>query len=268
MMAFRPLPLFAALALAAPSIAAAEPFTFVTLGDMPYSPPDDNVRFDRLIDAVNQVSPAFTLHIGDTKGGSTPCDDAALEKILADMNGFEAPLVYTPGDNEWTDCYREKAGEFDPLERLAKVRTMFFPSADSLGATTMAVERQADVMADYANYVENARFTKEGVMVVTAHVVGSNNNSEPRNPAAVEEFFARDEANIAWTKDSFAKAKAEGAKALVMAIHADLWDAATYYATWPRHSGTPRYSPKPPSSGRPKWSIARLRTGRKRVATG
>ena len=53
--------------------------------------------------------------------------------------------------------------------------------------------------------------------------------------SAAQRFFAL--ANIAWTKDSFAKAKAEGAKAVVMGIHADLWDAATYYATWPRHSG-------------------------------
>lgn len=233
----RPLSLCTAFALTIPTVASAEPFTFMALGDMPYSLPDDTVRFDRLIDAVNASGPAFTLHIGDTKGGSTPCDDPALEKILSDINRFEAPLVYTPGDNEWTDCYRSKAGEFDPLERLAKLRTMFFPGAESLGATTMTVERQADVMADYETYVENARFTREDVMVVTAHVVGSNNNFEPRNLAAVEEFFARDQANIAWTEDSFAKASAEGAKAVVMAIHADLWDAATYYATWPRHSG-------------------------------
>ena len=236
-MTARPLTLLAAVACALPSIAAAEPFTFVTLGDMPYKLPDDNVRFDRLIDAVNEVAPAFTLHIGDTKGGSTPCDDAALEKILADMNRFAAPVIYTPGDNEWTDCYRKNAGEFDPLERLAKLRVDFFPDSTSLGAIPMAVARQPDVMPEHADYVENARFTMNEVMVVTAHVVGSNNNFESRDPDAVAEFFARDAANIAWTKDSFAKAKAEGAKAVVMGIHADLWDAATYYATWPRHSG-------------------------------
>ena len=47
------------------------------------------------------------------------------------MDRFEGPLVHTPGDNEWTDCYRKKAGEFDPLERLAKVRAMFFPDGNS-----------------------------------------------------------------------------------------------------------------------------------------
>ena len=32
-----------------------------------------------------------------------------------------------PGDNDWTDCHGVVARQFEPLERLAKVRTMFFP---------------------------------------------------------------------------------------------------------------------------------------------
>ena len=40
---------------------------------------------------------------------------------------FNDPLVYTPGDNEWTDCHRANNGKYDPLERLAALRAMFFP---------------------------------------------------------------------------------------------------------------------------------------------
>ena len=36
-------------------------------------------------------------------------------------------VVLTPGDNEWTDCHRVAAGEYQPLERLAKLREVFYP---------------------------------------------------------------------------------------------------------------------------------------------
>ncbi|MGF1477404.1 MAG: hypothetical protein ACFB6S_17815 [Geminicoccaceae bacterium] len=82
---------------------------------------------------MNEISPDFTVHIGDTKSGSTPCSDEELSNQLDFMNSFSTALVYTPGDNEWTDCYRERAGEFDPLERLAKIRELYFASNQSLG---------------------------------------------------------------------------------------------------------------------------------------
>lgn len=110
------------LSLTLPHVVTAEPFTFVALGDMPYEPHRDEPRFNRLIDAVNDLAPAFTLHVGDTKSGSTSCDNAQFEKILEDLNRFRAPLIYTPGDNEWRDCYKKKAGRFDPLERLETLR--------------------------------------------------------------------------------------------------------------------------------------------------
>ena len=59
-----------ALTLAA-QVASAEPFTFVAIGDMPYKLPDDYSRFERLIGAINQIQPAFTVHVGDFKGVRT-----------------------------------------------------------------------------------------------------------------------------------------------------------------------------------------------------
>ena len=225
-----------ALGLTVPNAAIAEPFTFVALGDMPYEPVRDDPRFDRLIDAVNELVPAFTLHVGDTKSGRTSCDNAQFEKILGDLNRFQAPLVYTPGDNEWRDCYKKKAGRFDPLERLATLRDLFFSTTESLGMESMPLERQADQMPDYSGYVENRRFMHEQVMVVTAHIVGWNDKLPKHSANIVDEFLARDAANIAWTRSSFAKAEQDGAEALVMAIHADLWKGEAEPANWPSGS--------------------------------
>ena len=55
-------------------------------------------------------------------------------------------------------------------------------------------------------------------------MVGSNNNFETREPAAAAEFFERDKANIAWLEDSFEKATDSLAKAIVLLIHADMFE--------------------------------------------
>ena len=224
--------------------AAAADFSFVALGDMPYGKPEEvNPRYEALIGAVNARKPAFTIHIGDTKSGSTPCDNAMLDKQLSYLNSFAPAAIYTPGDNEWTDCHRKKAGEFDPLERLDYIRKTYFAKPQqSFGATPFAVESQSVAMKDaYATYAENTRFIKDGVMFVQAHVVGSNNNLEARDMKAAQEFFARDAANVAWLGDTFDKALAANAAALVVSIQADMfefdWNPSFEPETFLRHSG-------------------------------
>lgn len=204
---------------------SAETFTFVAIGDMPYGKPAvDHPRFRGLIGQINARKPVFTVHIGDFKSGSSLCSDAMFKEQLDFLNTFEAPLVYTPGDNEWTDCHRDAAGKFDALERLAKLRAMFFIGPQSLGRDPMPIERQGDMMAAHKVFVENARFARGGVHFVTLHVVGSNNGLEPRDRSAANEFFDRDAANLAWLSDSFAKAKRENAKAIVIAMQADMFE--------------------------------------------
>lgn len=222
--------LVAGLALVAASAAqaqtASKTFEFVALGDMPYKLPDDYEKFDRLIALINQTKPSFSVHVGDIKSGSTPCTDENFRKVFDQFATFEQPLIYTIGDNEWTDCHREKAGKFQPLERLAKVRQMFFAApSQSLGKTPLPVESEGLVMADkFGSYIENARWEKNGVVFATVHVPGSNNNFEPGDPKTAMEFFDRDPANIAWIDSTFKKATESGARAVVLAWQADVQD--------------------------------------------
>ncbi len=220
--------LFCALALlilTAGAASADKPFTFVALGGTSYGPPEEvKPAYKALIDHMNAFKPAFSIHLGDIKTNVTSCTDKLLLKQLDIMSSFDGPLVYTPGDNEWTDCHRKNTGRFDPLERLAFVRRTFFAHGPrSLGKATMKLVRQPDMMKKFAKYTENARFVKEGVHFVTAHVVGSNNNFEVRDQRAIAEFFARDAANVAWLNASFDEAIAAKAKAIVLAIHADMF---------------------------------------------
>jgi hypothetical protein len=221
----------AILAGAALGAHAEDRFSFVALGDMPYGPPNEVYPpYRALINEVNVRDPAFTIHVGDTKSGSSPCSDTMLLQQRAFLNSFEGALVYTPGDNEWTDCHRKKAawpdcplnaaGDCDPLDRLAFIRHEYFAhGAESLGAVPMVVQRQSDMQPAFSTFVENARFGKGRVAFITAHVVGSNNNHD--NNAA--EFAERDRANVAWLVDSFQRIVANNAAAIVVAIHANMF---------------------------------------------
>ena len=225
-------------ASAAERIGSDNAFSFVALGDMPYNLPEDYAKFDRLIAAVNALKPACTLHVGDIKSGGLPCSDEVLKKSYDQIQTFESALVYTIGDNEWLDCHRKAAGGYNPRERLAKLREMFFATpAKSLGKTPLDVESQALLMPEFSTYVENTRFAKNGVMFFTAHVPGSNNGFEAQDPDAAPEFFARDKANVAWINASFAKAIADNAKAVVMFVQAEFDESRFPNGAMPRQSG-------------------------------
>lgn len=209
-----------ALCVSTPLTTGAAQFSFAAMGDTPYNLPGDFDRFGRLIERINAARPAFTIHVGDIKPGNTRCSDEHFAKISDMFATFSAPLIYTPGDNEWTDCHRTDNGGYDPIERLGKLRELFFADpAQSLGREKITLEHQgAD--ARHAAYIENRRWQRAGVWFATLHIVGSNNNLQ-RDQAAVNEYIARNAANLAWMASTFALAQERNAKAVVLAFQAD-----------------------------------------------
>ena len=137
------------------------------------------------------------------------------------MNGIDGPLVYTPGDNEWTDCQRPVWGDYDPRERLTVLRKMFFPGRQSFGRTPITLERQADISSRHTRMVENVRWQIRGVLFATAHVVGSNNGLRGDDVAAIAEYEQLDTANAEWIGALFELARTERATAVVLAFQAD-----------------------------------------------
>ncbi len=188
--------------------AAGATFQFGVIGDYPYTP-DQVPKFDRLVDDINAQAPALVLHVGDV--GAQPCTDAALNTSLAAINRLHMPVVYTPGDNEWTDCHQ--SGN-DPIQRLARVRQLFFPTDQSLGQRTLTVTRQS------TDYPENARFDFGGLTFVALHEVGSNNGTG-LTPQGDAEAAARQTAVVAWIKAGFAAATSAGSKGIVLFFQAD-----------------------------------------------
>jgi hypothetical protein len=229
----RPVALAAAIAfLAFAGIAGAQgqKFQFAASGDTAYSKRGEQ-EFDRMVTAMNREPLAFVVHVGDFQADprpyardpdkiSMPCTDESFARVLASFQRSAHPFVLTPGDNDWTDCHLLKARKVDPLERLAKLREMFFPEGRSLGQRTMPVHSQAKDQG-FARFRENLTWTTNGVVFATLHTVGSNDNLG-RTPEMDAEHALRKAANLAWLKKAFAAARAPEVRALVLLTQANV----------------------------------------------
>jgi hypothetical protein len=232
--------------------AGSKVYSFGVWGDMPYKKAGDEARLPAVLRSLNASDIAFSLYDGDIKDGSSVCSDGIYREALDMFASLRKPVVYVPGDNEWTDCHRSNNGSYDPQERLAYLRRVMFSGSDSLGQTTLALEHQG---APGQPYVENTRFSYGPVVFAGLNVPGSNNNlvataeqcssGSQRSPAQCEaasaEYRARDAANIDWMAQTFAQARVQGARGVVLVIQAD--PGFDLPETWPQdESQLPDYS--------------------------
>jgi hypothetical protein len=214
-------------------------YTLAVIGDTPYGAAK-LAELPSLIETINSDPDVrLVAHLGDIKAGkNAPCTDEYFATVRGLFDRFADPLVYTPGDNEWTDCHvaTKNNGLYTPTERLQKVRELFFPAPGrTLGAHAMRVRTQADDRANSA-YVENAMFRKARVVFATLNITGSNNDGVswgaplPANaadyPSQAAEQASRARANEAWVRQAFATATHTHAAGVVLMFQADMWDTA------------------------------------------
>jgi hypothetical protein len=203
---------------AAPATASPEAFTFAIIGDAPYKSREEP-PFERMLERIDREDVAFTIHVGDIGSGRDACSDAGYEKHFRRLDHSRHPLVYTPGDNEWVDC---RSMGFDPLERLARLREVFFEGNDSLGRTRLTLEAQSDDTVGCGAYPENRSWKRAGVRFVTINVPGSNNNMG-FDAASDAEARCRNAANRRWLAHAVTVSGGADTRALVIAMQANPW---------------------------------------------
>jgi hypothetical protein len=212
---------------ATPAPAGSSPsLSFVVIGDTPYDEEDRRMLLDealpRIRDMAAEGAAPFVIHIGDYKGGGAECTaelDDAFERLRASL--APTPVLYTPGDNEWTDCDRRTdpatGKPYSELQRLALVRQRFLAKPPA-GVGGLSYSRQR-------NFPEHQTWRASGVRFATLHAVGTENGrsfvtgvSDAEGLAEVE---AREAAALAWLNRAATAAKRERARALVIAMQAD-----------------------------------------------
>ena len=229
--------------------------TLAVYGDSPYgTSPTDTVQTDKtaaFIDSINKDPKVdLVLHVGDIHSGSQFCTES-YDRTIADLwLGFKNPVVYTPGDNEWTDCHKKKQGghlgvdyaDGDPLANLDLVRSIFFANPGyALGGRHKQVLTQAQQYdlghPEDGEYVENVMWEQSQVLFLTLNVPGGSNNdadpwfadSPPSETAAqtlarTEEKARRTAADLRWLDAAFGQAQQDGAQGIVITLQADMWD--------------------------------------------
>ena len=216
-----------------------EALSIAVYGDSPYGLNDaDTAQFDAtpaFIQAINDdPDVSLILHVGDIHSGKQTCSYGYDQSIYNLWTAFESPVVYTPGDNEWTDCHKTKEGSQPPLDNLGFVRSIFFANPGHTIGVDMPVISQADNFdATYpsdAEYVENVMWEESKVVFVTLNIPGGSNNDEDnwyglgRTQAQTDEILKRTSAALRWLDKAFALAESDHAKAVVIQIQADMWD--------------------------------------------
>jgi hypothetical protein len=191
-------------------------FSFAALGDAPYFAWEEP-QYRLVLRALDANDLAFVVHVGDIFW--RPCTDEHYRKTLGRFNELRHPVIYTPGDNEWTDCWEAESGGFAPLGRLDRIRRIFFAApALSLGG------RRLPLISQGPEFVENVRWTHQGIVFATVHLVGSMNamRTFPERTAADDiASRRRTEAATGWLRATFAQARESRASAVVIAFHAD-----------------------------------------------
>jgi len=191
-------------------------------GDLPYSAAQE-VGVRNLIADMNGQRLAFTAHDGDLKAGGGACTVAIYNNALTYFASLKAPAMFTPGDNDWTDC--DRTAGYNSLAQLDYERLLFFNTSYSLGQRKLRQEVQTAPLClafggQKVGCVENRRWTYNRVTYATLNVQGSCNNLCDVAPDAAE-FAARNAANIVWLQETFAAAKKDRSVAVMLISQAN-----------------------------------------------
>lgn len=198
--------------------------TIVIVGDMPYSDTEKQMLQGpngSLYQLINKTQPSAVLHLGDLKSGSTSCTNTLLNEhkaLLAQL--YPTKIIYTPGDNEWTDCDRKSlTPNFDELERLDYLITLMYQTPPLLESGLANIEAQQ-------HKIENKLWVNDRLAIATIHLVGTSNGrtaiKKSNTKQAIAQANLRDEMNFSWLKKI--EGKAQSFDALIIAFHADIYN--------------------------------------------
>ncbi|MDZ8050694.1 MAG: metallophosphoesterase [Aulosira sp. ZfuVER01] len=234
---------------------SANVLTLAVYGDSPYgTTPTDTQQTEATPAFINSINADpkvdLVIHVGDIHSGKQYCTEAYDRTLFSLWTAFKNPLIYTPGDNEWTDC--QKSGEGgnkfdangnpvdyqngDPIANLELIRSIFFANPGySLGGRKKQVQSQAQYYNSAyptdAKFVENVMWMQSKVLFVTINLPGGSNNDKDvwygapiASAAQNQERSERTAADLRWLDTAFAIAATNKAEAIAIVAQADMWD--------------------------------------------
>jgi hypothetical protein len=155
---------------------------------------------------------AFVVANG-IKSKAEPCTDQIYNRRRELLENAGHGLILSLAASDWADC-RRSDGRSASIERLNRVRDLFFVDDFSFGDTKIPLIRQS-LTPKFRTYGENARWRMGDVLFATINLPAGNNHylqAAGRN----SEFEDRLVANRAWLEQLFNVAMRKNLKAIVI----------------------------------------------------
>lgn len=178
----------------------------------------DETVLKRAIAEATQGNPAFVVATG-IKAAGEPCSDRLYAQRHALLNEAPLPMIVSLAGSDWAACLNS-AGRSNAVERLNRLRDLFFPDSASLGARRLTLTRLSG-SAKFRSYAENAHWEAGQVLFATINLPAKNNHFRAE-AGRNSEYEDRLVANRAWLHRLFTLAERRKLGALVLFSDGDL----------------------------------------------
>ena len=179
---------------------------------------DGEARLKQAIADESESALAFVVVTG-IKGAHEACSDTLYATRRALFDDARRPMIVLPAASDWSEC-KNRAGRSVAIDRLNRLRELFYSEPASLGARKLALTRLS-ASAKFRSYPENAHWQVGDVLYATVNLPANNNHYRPE-AGRNNEFEDRLVANRFWLNRLFAMARRDQLGAVVLFSEADV----------------------------------------------
>lgn len=162
----------ATMGLVGPAQAQPATFSFGVIARSLTMATDASALRDALTDS-DADNLAFVVANG-IKASNEPCTDTLYEQRKVILQEAKNGVVLSLTASDWSACTNTQ-GRSAAIDRLTRLRDLFFTGEFSLGATRIPVLRQS-AMPKFRSYVENVRWEVGDVLFATINIPADNNH--------------------------------------------------------------------------------------------
>lgn len=180
--------------------AAQDSFRFDVINHALSGAPDENALHSALRES-DAGDPAFVV-VNGVKSATEPCSDTLYSARREVLTQAQADVIVSLAASDWIGC-RSKSASI-AIERLNRVRDLFFSDEFSFGASKITLLRQS-VTPKFRSYMENARWEFGNILFATINLPAANNHFV-QDGGRNSEFEDRLIANKDWLQRLFALA--------------------------------------------------------------
>lgn len=143
---------------------------------------------------------AFVV-VNGFKRADEPCTDQLYRHRMDLLDSAKNGLILSLTAGDWSEC-KNASGRSTAVERLSRLRELFFVDEFSLGASKIPLMRQSNA-PKFRSYVENARWEVGNILFATINLPADNNHYR-MEAGRNNEFEDRLIANRDWLRRTFA----------------------------------------------------------------